>query len=68
MSTENGEKSFDGFIPDLVFRLSRIANFQYKFYLVDGYGAYNSTSGTWTGMMGECVKNEVRLVRDVNNK
>lgn len=46
---------FTGFVPDLLFELSRRLNFIYTLYDVNGYGDYNSDTGRWTGMMAEVI-------------
>ena len=60
----NGEQEFSGFIPDIMFALSRRLHFNYKFYLIpdNKYGMYNNDTGTWDGMIGELIKNEVDII------
>jgi len=54
------DKSFEGFIPDLMEALSRRLRFKYTAYLVpDGkYGTINK-EGKWTGMIKEILDHEL---------
>lgn len=54
-------KVYSGFIPDLVYELSKRVGFSYKFVEApDGkYGAPNANTQTWDGLIGEVLKNEV---------
>ncbi len=51
----------EGFIPDLIYRLSQDMGFEYEIYLVpDGnYGSVVDQQGTWNGMIGEVTRGEV---------
>jgi len=57
----DGQFEYTGFIPELIFELSRRLHFEYTFYeSPDGkFGSIEASTGKWTGMIGECVKNEV---------
>lgn len=57
---KDGEYTYTGFIPDLMFELSRRIRFQYEFYLNDRYGRLDKQTGEWDGMIGEV------LLRDKN--
>lgn len=53
-----GQQHPTGFIPDLLFKLSRRLGFSHKFIFVDKYGFYDNTTQQWTGMIGELVKHD----------
>ena len=57
------EKSYVGYIPDLLELLSQKLGFQYQFYnSPDGrWGSYDKQTGGWNGMIGEIKKWEVTL-------
>ena len=68
-SDEFENKTYSGFIVDLIDLLSKMLGFRYEFYeSPDGrFGAATvlpQGNITWNGMMGELMKNEVRLHRD----
>ena len=52
------QRTFSGFIPDLVEALARRMYFRYEFYEQSEHGRL--VDGEWTGMIGEVVKNDVR--------
>ncbi len=56
----NSLTGLEGFIPDLISRLSQDMGFEYEIYIVPD-GSYGSLSreGTWNGMIGEVVERKV---------
>jgi len=54
--------SYYGFIPDLVFALSKRLRFDYELYNVSGgYGQLKNRTNEWTGMIGEVMRRDVRI-------
>ena len=56
---EAGNIQYSGFIPELIFQLSRRLNFKYRFYQSNAFGVFDNTTQQWTGMIGEVVKFDV---------
>lgn len=56
-STANPNDQFEGFCIDLLKAIAEMLNFQYELYLVpDGkYGAENTTTGEWNGLVREII-------------
>jgi len=63
-SNRLGNDKYEGYIVDLLEALSKKLNC--KFFVkpsADGrYGGYNSTTNTWTGMIGEVMTGDVDLI------
>lgn len=53
---ETGNILYSGFIPELIFQLSRRLNFKYRFYQSTSYGMFDNATQQWTGMIGEVIK------------
>lgn len=56
---EIGNIQYSGFIPELIFQLSRRLNFKYRFYQNSSFGMFDNATQQWTGMIGEVVKFDV---------
>lgn len=54
---QQGNEQFEGYIVDLVHKLSLALKFKYEIRIVgdNNYGKYNATSGKWNGMIGEVM-------------
>lgn len=61
---EFGNPLYTGFIPELIFKLSRRLRFDYRFREAFAYGKFDNTTQQWTGMIGEVIKNEVSMVAE----
>lgn len=54
---------YEGYVKDLADSLANELNFKYKIKIVNDskYGAVKEVNGSWSGMIGELVRNEVDM-------
>ena len=50
--------TYSGLIPDILSRLSRRLHFRYNISLESRYGALDPVTSTWSGMVGQVIKNQ----------
>ena len=60
-----GNDRFEGYLADLILRLSQAIGFKYRIQLVnDGqYGKQEKDNGSWTGIIGQVAKNVSFVLR-----
>ena len=60
---KTGNDRYEGYNLDLIESISKILGFNYTIRIVEdgNYGSYDSTSGTWNGMIGELLSQESLL-------
>ncbi|XP_074643820.1 glutamate receptor 2-like [Tubulanus polymorphus] len=55
--------AYEGYIADLIDRISKKANFNYEFQITANgrYGVIDSNTGLWNGMIGELINRKVDM-------
>lgn len=54
-SSDDTSSKYEGYVVDLIERISEELNFTYEFIISDANGNYDENSQTWNGVIGDVV-------------
>ncbi|KAF2904859.1 hypothetical protein ILUMI_01330 [Ignelater luminosus] len=60
-SSEDTRSKYEGYVVDLIERISEELNFTYEFIISDANGNYDENSQTWNGVIGDVVSGTAQL-------